>query len=123
MVLAYPRSRLVIASRAAALPAPIDGPTLRDQVRHLTRDTEVAEAAGMSGRLCLDAGHAETINALLSPSTPEIDEARRTLARLDAPTDPMTAAPALRGHAPKQYLKSPQNLMCSNGFAIRRLRR
>ena len=86
VVLAYPRARLVIASRAAGLPAPIDGPTLRDQTRHLTRDTEVAKVAGMTGRLCLDAAHAETINTLLSPSVPEIDEARDTLARLDAPT-------------------------------------
>ncbi|XTP37294.1 HpcH/HpaI aldolase/citrate lyase family protein [Mycobacterium sp. TJFP1] len=87
-VLAYPRARLVIASRAAGLPAPIDGPTLRDRVRHLVRDTEVAKAAGMTGRLCLDAGHAKTINAVLSPSASEIDEARITLARLDAPTGP-----------------------------------
>lgn len=85
-VLAYPRARLVIASRAAQLPAPIDGPTLRDQSRHLARETEVAKAAGMTGRLCLDSGHAETINSLLSPSALDIDEARRTLARLDAPT-------------------------------------
>jgi citrate lyase subunit beta/citryl-CoA lyase len=42
----------------------------------------------MSGRLCLDLEHAETINDLLSPSLSEIDEARRTLARLDAPTGP-----------------------------------
>lgn len=86
MVLAYPRARLVIASRAAGLPAPIDGPTLRDQTRHLARETEVAKAAGMTGRLCLDPAHAETINTLLSPSALEIDEARRTLARLDEPT-------------------------------------
>ncbi|KMO78093.1 Citrate lyase subunit beta-like protein [Mycolicibacterium chlorophenolicum] len=86
-VLAYPRARLVIASRAAGLPAPIDGPTLRDQARHLARDTEVAKAAGMTGRLCLDDGHAETVNTLLSPSPGEIEEARLTLARLDAPTD------------------------------------
>lgn len=88
MVLAYPRARLVIASRAAGLPAPIDGPTLRDQSRHLARETEVAKAAGMTGRLCLDTAHAETINSLLSPSALEIDEARRTLARLDEPNGP-----------------------------------
>ncbi|MGN7778699.1 HpcH/HpaI aldolase/citrate lyase family protein [Mycolicibacterium sp. 22603] len=87
-VLAYPRARLVIASRAARLPAPIDGPTLRDQSRHLARETEVAKAAGMTARLCLDPGHAETINGLLSPSPLDIDEARRTLARLDSPTGP-----------------------------------
>jgi citrate lyase subunit beta / citryl-CoA lyase len=86
MVLAYPRARLVIASRAAGLPAPIDGPTLRDNAADLPRDTEITKAAGMTGRLCLDAGHASTINALLSPSPDEIDAARATLARLDAPT-------------------------------------
>jgi citrate lyase subunit beta/citryl-CoA lyase len=88
MVLAYPRARLVIASRAAGLPAPIDGPTLRDQAFDLARDTAVAKAAGMTGRLCLDLAHAETINSLLSPSPLEIDEARCTLARLDAPAGP-----------------------------------
>lgn len=87
-VLAYARARLVIASRAAGLPAPIDGPTLRDQTRHLARETAVAKAAGMTGRLCLVLDHAETINSLLSPSPLEIDEARGTLARLDAPTGP-----------------------------------
>lgn len=86
MVLAYPRARLVIASRAAGLPAPIDGPTLRDNAGDLPRDTEIAKAAGMTGRLCLDAGHAGTINTLLSPSLDEIDSARAILARLDAPS-------------------------------------
>jgi citrate lyase subunit beta/citryl-CoA lyase len=87
-VLAYARARLVIASRAAGLPAPIDGPTLRDQTRHLARETAVAKAAGMTARLCLDYEHAETINSLLSPSALDIDEALATLARLDAPAGP-----------------------------------
>lgn len=88
LVLAYARARLVIASRAAGLPAPIDGPTLRGQMRHLARETAVAKAAGMTGRLCLDLEHAETINRLLSPSALDIDEARDTLARLEAPSGP-----------------------------------
>lgn len=87
-VLAYARARLVIASRAAGLPAPIDGPTLRTQTRHLARETAVAKSVGMTGRLCLDLDHAETINSLLSPSPLDIDEARSTLARLDAPAGP-----------------------------------
>lgn len=87
-VLAYARARLVISSRAARRPAPIDGPTLRTASNRLARDTAVAKAAGMTGRLCLDIAHAETINTLLSPSALEIDEARRTLARLDAPSGP-----------------------------------
>lgn len=85
-MLAYPRARLVIASRAAGLPAPIDGPTLRNRNAELPGDTVVAKSAGMTGRLCLDDSHAQTINDLLSPSPLEIDEARRTLARLDAPS-------------------------------------
>lgn len=85
-VLAYARARLVIASRAAGLPAPIDGPTLRSAAHDLPRDTDVAKGAGMTARLCLDAAHADTINALLSPSPLDIDQARRTLAGLDAPT-------------------------------------
>ena len=88
MVLAYPRAQLVIASRAAGLPAPVDGPTLRGQSRHLARETTVAKAAGMTGRLCLDLDHAETINTLLSRPSLGIDEARRTLARLDAAAGP-----------------------------------
>lgn len=88
MVLAYARARLVISSRAAGIPAPIDGPTLRDQSRHLARETAVAKAAGMTGRLCLDPEHAETINSLLSPSPLDIDEAKMTLARLDTPAGP-----------------------------------
>lgn len=87
-VLAYPRARLVIASRAAQLPAPIDGPTLRTAATRLARETAVAKAVGMTGRLCLDLAHAETINSLLSPSSIEIDEARSTLDRLDAPSGP-----------------------------------
>jgi citrate lyase subunit beta / citryl-CoA lyase len=84
-VLAYPRARLVIASRAAGLPAPIDGPTLRSERTSLGRDTEITKSAGMTGRLCLDREHADDINRQLSPSSEEVAEARRTLARLDEP--------------------------------------
>lgn len=51
---AYPRSRLVIASLAAGLPGPIDGPTTaihdQDQLRADLRD---ARALGMAGKLCI----------------------------------------------------------------------
>lgn len=39
----------------------------------------------MTGRLCLDVDHAETINTLLSPSPADIAQARAVIARLDAP--------------------------------------
>lgn len=82
MALAYARSRLVISSCAAELPPPIDGPTLRTNTRRLARDCAVAKSMGMSARLCLDLGHAETINNLLSPSPDEISAARGVVERL-----------------------------------------
>jgi len=80
--LAYPRGRLVIASRATGLPAPIDGPTLRVNAADLDRDSQIARSTGMSGRLCLAAEHAQAINTLLSPSPAEIAAARETVVRL-----------------------------------------
>lgn len=70
IALAYARSQLVIASRAARLPAPIDGPTL--DLAKLPAGTEHAKQMGMSGKLCLTHEHAATINEGLSPSVEDI---------------------------------------------------
>lgn len=70
IALAYARSQLVIASRAARIPAPIDGPTLN--ISHLPSGTAHAKEMGMSGKLCLTHTHAEIINTELSPSRDDI---------------------------------------------------
>ncbi|SDR92408.1 HpcH/HpaI aldolase/citrate lyase family protein [Agrococcus carbonis] len=70
IALAYARSQLVIASRAARLPAPIDGPTLAMDA--LEEGTRLAKEMGMSGKLCLTHTHAATINAGLAPSVEEV---------------------------------------------------
>jgi len=70
LALAYARSQLVIASRAARLPAPIDGPTL--DLAKLPASTAHAKEMGMSGKLCLNHQHAQTINEGLSPSHDDI---------------------------------------------------
>jgi len=70
LALAYARSQLVIASRAARLPAPIDGPTL--DLAKLPAGTAHAKEMGMSGKLCLTHAHAATINEGLSPSEDDI---------------------------------------------------
>lgn len=70
LALAYARSQLVIASRAARLPAPIDGPTL--DLAKLPAGTAHAKEMGMSGKLCLTHAHAATINEGLSPSHDDI---------------------------------------------------
>lgn len=70
IALAYARSRLVIASRAARLPAPIDGPTLnRDK---LLQGTMHAREMGMGGKLCLNHEHTGIINDGLAPSREDI---------------------------------------------------
>ncbi|GEK79293.1 HpcH/HpaI aldolase/citrate lyase family protein [Agrococcus baldri] len=70
IALAYARSQLVIASRAARLPAPIDGPTLAMDA--LADGTRLAKEMGMSGKLCLTHTQAATINAGLAPSAEEV---------------------------------------------------
>lgn len=78
LALAFARSQLVIASAAAGLPGPIDGPALDD--------AEVAEAAlhartmGMTGKLSLRLEQVVAINTALSPTPDEIEWARRVLA-------------------------------------------
>lgn len=70
--LAYPRSRLVVASRASGLPGPIDGPTVADDETMLSQETELAADLGMTGRLCLRPEQAATVNRRLAPSREEI---------------------------------------------------
>ncbi|MGZ8177549.1 HpcH/HpaI aldolase/citrate lyase family protein [Williamsia sp. SKLECPSW1] len=81
MALAYARGRLVVASRAAGLPAPIDGPTLKNAGDRLDEETGVTASMGMTARLCLDADHAARVNDLLGPSADDIAGARETVAQ------------------------------------------
>ncbi|GAX58229.1 HpcH/HpaI aldolase/citrate lyase family protein [Streptomyces olivochromogenes] len=51
---AYPRSRLVFASRAAGLRAPLDGPDMQlDNARITRTQAEQARACGFGGKLCI----------------------------------------------------------------------
>ncbi|WP_425842953.1 HpcH/HpaI aldolase/citrate lyase family protein [Agrococcus sp. TSP3-2-1] len=70
IALAYARSQLVIASRAARLPAPIDGPTL--VMDALDAGTRLAKEMGMSGKLMLTQEQAPMVNAGLAPSPDEV---------------------------------------------------
>jgi citrate lyase subunit beta/citryl-CoA lyase len=80
--LAYARARLVVVSRAAELPGPIDGPTVVDDQLIVEQETAYALSLGMSGRLCLDASHADTINSTLSPGPGDIADAHALIAQL-----------------------------------------
>ncbi|WP_280181118.1 HpcH/HpaI aldolase/citrate lyase family protein [Nocardia farcinica] len=83
-VLAYPRCRLTVASRAAGLPGPVDGPTVGADPALLRSETADAAAAGMTGRLCLRAEHTAVVNDLLSPSPDDIASATALLRRYRA---------------------------------------
>ncbi|MDV7087875.1 HpcH/HpaI aldolase/citrate lyase family protein [Rhodococcus opacus] len=80
--LTYARSRLVVGSRAAGLPAPIDGPTVPDDQILAVDETEYAAGLGMTGRMCLHASHAATINTALSPTGREISDAKELITLL-----------------------------------------
>ncbi|WZU35427.1 Citrate lyase subunit beta-like protein [Rhodococcus ruber] len=82
--LSYARSRLVVASCAARIAPPIDGPTLADNDTDLRARVEVGAAAGMTGKLCLNPNHIPTINAALSPSEQDIVWAEDVIARFGA---------------------------------------
>ncbi|GAB2651728.1 CoA ester lyase [Prescottella soli] len=83
--MAYPRSRLVIASRAARLPGgPIDGPTISANDTILQRDCEATVSLGLTGKLCLHPEQAATVNRALSPSAHDIQWAHDVITDLGA---------------------------------------
>lgn len=79
LAMAYPRSRLTVASRVGGLPGPIDGPTLATSAETLRDNTTCARDMGMTGRLCLHADQAGIVNSALEPSIADIKWARTFL--------------------------------------------
>ncbi len=84
MAMAYPRSRLVIASRVGNLPGPIDGPTVGSNHPVLREQGGVAVALGMTGKLCLDIEQLPIINEVISPTRSDVAWARDFLADFEA---------------------------------------
>jgi len=84
IAMAYPRSRLVVASRVGGLPGPIDGPTVSSSHPVLREKTAVAVALGLTGKLCLDVDQLTVINESISPTRSDVAWARDFLADFDA---------------------------------------
>lgn len=84
LAMAYPRSRLVVASRVGNLPGPIDGPTVGTSHPVLREQGEVAVALGMTGKLCLDIEQLPIINEVISPTRSDVAWARDFLADFEA---------------------------------------
>jgi citrate lyase subunit beta/citryl-CoA lyase len=84
LAMAYPRSRLVVASRIGNLPGPIDGPTVGSAHSVLREQSALAVALGLTGKLCLDTGQIPVINETISPTRSDVTWARDFLADFEA---------------------------------------
>jgi citrate lyase subunit beta / citryl-CoA lyase len=91
--LLFARGALVIAARAASLPAPIDGVTVetRDNTV-ISRDAERARSLGFGGKLCIHPAQVHPVNAAFSPDPADLDWAHKVLA--GAPDDALTGTGA-----------------------------
>lgn len=83
LAMAYPRTRLVLASRIGGLPGPIDGPTVTKQHAQLREGAADAVAMGMTGKLCLDLDAPAVINESMSPTPADVAWALDFLARFE----------------------------------------
>jgi citrate lyase subunit beta/citryl-CoA lyase len=79
------RLAVVLASRRASLPPPVDGVTPGTQdMTQLELDAARARRAGFGGKLCIHPAQVAGVNAAFSPSAAELDWAQRVLAAFDA---------------------------------------
>lgn len=78
--LAYARSALVIASRVAGIPSPVDGVTKAfDDPGEVERDTGLARRMGFSGKLLIHPSQIAPARKAFLPSQNEIDWAKRVV--------------------------------------------
>lgn len=78
--LAYARGRLVVASAAAGLSAPIDGVTTTLHTGEtLAVDVAVTRELGFGGKLCIHPNQVAPVNCALSPTSEELSWAHRVL--------------------------------------------
>ena len=82
--LLFVRSQLVVASAAARIRPPVDGPCLdvRDAAA-LERETRAARALGLRGKLCIHPGQVAGVHRALAPTREEVEQARRVVAAWD----------------------------------------
>ncbi len=78
--LLYARSRLVLASRVAGIPPPLDGVTAAlDDPDRLAADVDRARRLGFGGKLCIHPRQVGAVNRGFSPSEAEVSWARRVV--------------------------------------------
>lgn len=70
--MAYPRAKLVVASRVGNLPGPIDGPTVGTSHPILREQSAITVSMGMTGKLCLAIDQTTIINEVISPTPTDV---------------------------------------------------
>ncbi|MPY98076.1 MAG: CoA ester lyase [Actinophytocola sp.] len=79
--MAWARSSLVVASRAAGLAGPVDSVTTDlDDERATRRDAGCARSLGFTGKLCIHPRQVAAVNEAMSPTAEQIAWAERVLA-------------------------------------------
>ena len=74
------RSQLVLASRVANLPAPVDGVTTAfDDVARIELEARRARSLGFGGKLCIHPRQVAIVNGAFSPSEAELAWAQRVV--------------------------------------------
>jgi len=84
LAMAYPRSRLVVASRIGSLPGPIDGPTTSRNHPVVREQSGVTVSLGLTGKLVLDVDQVPVVNEVISPAPSDVAWARDFLAEFEA---------------------------------------
>lgn len=102
IAMAYPRTRLVLASRIGGLPGPVDGPTVGSAHALLREQSADAVVLGMTGKLCLDLEQPGVINECFSPSPADVAWAVDFLAEFE------TAGGVIRDGSDKPRLARAQ---------------
>ncbi len=94
--LLYARSRVVVASRAAGLPGPVQSvyTNVRD-TEGLRKSTEEGKSMGFVGRSAIHPAQIEVINEVFTPTEEEVAEANELLDRLEGEAASGTGAFAL----------------------------
>jgi citrate lyase subunit beta/citryl-CoA lyase len=76
----YPRSRLVFASRAAVLRAPLDGPDMQlDDPQITLAQSKQARASGFGGKLCIHPKQVEPVNEAFAYDSDQVAWAHAVL--------------------------------------------
>lgn len=79
--LLYPRSQLVVHSRAAGIEAPIDAAYMHIKDESgLRRDTRLAKQLGFQGKLIIHPDQIHAVNDVFTPSLKEIEVAQEVIA-------------------------------------------